>query len=326
MGLFCVCTFLFWDSLVLKILGVTAASGGWFLFVAAFFNTEAPEKSKSVHPVRSYLFSLFTVLLILFLIRFIGGLIGNFVAATVVMYGGLLVVLVVFRKALVQVVTTILAFVFLLVAVSNWQDILVGNMKFTDAMKQCGHAVFQIGPIQDVANLLIAGNYMGYLSRVDYRDTQINILATRTVAECGDDKLRKTVAILDFVSNKIHYVSDPDDGKEHAKDPIATLIAGGGDCEDQTLLLCSMLESVGVETYIAFTDEHVFALVGFGQKYPGLVAVPHVFIDGQPCYAIDPSDPGAVIGRSSATPQQVKRVFNVRRKAPVHFSLRADGE
>ncbi|MCF7818766.1 MAG: hypothetical protein K9M54_12895 [Kiritimatiellales bacterium] len=326
LGIFCLCTFLFWESLTLRILGVTAATGGMFLFVASFFNTEAPEKSHSIHPLRSSLFSFFTVLLSLFLIRFIGGLISNYTASVVVIYGGVLVALVVFRKALVQVVTILLAVVFLFISISNWHDILVGQMTFRNTVRQCGHVVFRIGPIQEVANLLIAGNYMGYLSKVDYRDTQINILATRKVAACGDDKLRKTAAILDFVSKQIYYVSDPDDGAEYAKDPISTLLAGGGDCEDQTLLLCSMLESVGVNTYVAFTDEHVFALVDFEKDAPGLFATPFVFIDGKPCYALDPADPGSVIGRSLATPQQVKRVFDVRRKAPVHFTLQPDGE
>jgi transglutaminase-like putative cysteine protease len=130
----------------------------------------------------------------------------------------------------------------------------------------------------------------------------------------------KTRAILDFVSNDIRYISDPGDGVEFAKDPVSTLVAGGGDCEDQTLLLCSMLESVGVKTYIAFTDEHVFALGQFTRSDRVSDIPPYLYIDGQPCYALDPSDPGAVIGSCSAPPASVKRVFDVRRKAPVDFS------
>ena len=38
MAMFCIAAFAYWDSLVLKILGVTAGSGGLFLFVAAFVN------------------------------------------------------------------------------------------------------------------------------------------------------------------------------------------------------------------------------------------------------------------------------------------------
>ncbi len=322
---FCLCTFIYWNSLPLRILGLTAGSGGLFLFVAAFFNTEAPEKSHSIHPVRSYAFSLITILLLLLVIRIVGGFMGSFALSAVVIYSGLLVALVVFRKALVQVVTTLLLVVFVFVTVANREDILEGRMDLKDSLRQCGTICFQLGPVQDVVNLVLSGNYMGYLSRVDYRDRQINILAIRTVADTNDDDIQKTRAILDYVSNQIHYVSDPDDGMEFVKDPLTTLEAGGGDCEDQTLLLCSMLESVGVKTYIAFTDDHVFALARFHKKNRGLDAKPFLFIDGFPCYALDAADPGADIGRCAAIPLEVKRVFDVRRKAPVRFSLGKNG-
>jgi len=293
--------------------------GGAFLFAAAFFNTEARGKGTSIHPLRSYLLSVFITLLMLFAVRFVGGMINNSIWAATVFYGGLLVALILFRKALVQVATTLLLVVFLFVTVNNWNDVLAGHMRFKDAVRQSGRVIFQIDPIQDVTNILVAGNYMGYLSRIDYRDEQINNLAVRTVVDTHDDELKKTKAILGFVSDEIHYVSDPNDGVEYAKDPMNTLISGGGDCEDQTLLLCSMLESVGVKTYIVFSDVHVFALVRFSHDYPELTVAPHVYVDGEPCYALDAADPGATIGRSAATPCQVNRVFDVRDKTPVQF-------
>ncbi len=321
MAAFCICTFLFLDSLVLRILGVTSGAAGLFLFVAAFFNTERPEKGHSIHPLRSYLFSLFTTLVCLFLIRFVAGMIGHTVAAVIVAYGGLLVSLVVLRKAVVQVVSALLVLTFLFVVVSHRGAVLAGDMKFKNVVRQCGQLVLQMGPIQNISNLLLTGSYMSYLSRIDYRDDQINILAIRTVADSGDDEIRKTVAILNFVSNEIYYISDPNDGIEHVKDPITTLIAGGGDCEDQTLLLCSMLESVGVKTYIAFTDDHVFALVRFSQEAPELSVAPYLWIEGRPCYVLEAADPGAILGWSATVPGDVKQVFDVRGKFPAKFSL-----
>jgi hypothetical protein len=318
---FCICTFLYWDILWLKIAGITLGSGGMFLFVAAFFNTEAPEESNSIHPVRSYFLSLIVVLLVLLMLRFVGGLVGHFVTASIILYGGILIALVVFRKAMVQVITTMLVVIFLFVTLSNRQDIWAGHMKFKDAVRQCGLIVFEMVPIQDMANMLITGNYIGYLSRIDYRDEQLNILAVRTVAGANDDEVEKTKAILSFVSNEIHYVSDPADNIEYAKGPILTLISGGGDCEDQTLLLCSMLETVGVTTFIAFTDEHVFSLVQFDGIQQQLGMDPFFLIDGRPVYALDPSIPEATIGLCLATPEQVKRIFHVRRKVPVAFKM-----
>jgi hypothetical protein len=318
---FCIAAFAYWDSLVLKILGVTAASGGLFLFFAAFFNTEAPDKSRSIHPLRSYLISIFLVLFVVFALRFIGGLITNMLVSVVVLYAGLLVALVVLRKAMLQVISALLVLTFLVVGFQNREAVLSGQLGFTDTLRICGKVIFQIGPIQDVANMLIAGQYVTYLSRIDYRNEHINNLAVKKVAGADDDELRKTIALLDFISNDIYYVSDPNDDLEYAKDPISTLIAGAGDCEDQTLLLCSLLESVGVKTLIAFTDSHVFALASFSKKYPDIDAKPFVYIEGKPCYALDPSDPGAKIGQSSASPESIERIFDVRGRFPVDFTL-----
>jgi len=318
---FCIAAFAYWDSLALKILGVTAASGGLFLFAAAFFNTEAPEKIKSIHPLRSYLINILLVLIVLFTLRFVGGLITNIVLSVVVLYAGLIVSLVVFRKAMIQVISALLALTFLFVTFQNREAVLNNQLGFEDAVRVCGKMIFQIGPIQDVANMLIAGQYVTYLNRIDYVNEQINTLAVKKVARTGDDELRKTSALLDFVSNDIYYVSDPDDGLEHAKDPLTTLIAGAGDCEDQTLLLCSLLESVGVKTYIAFTDDHVFTLVSFSKNYPELDAEPFAYVGGKACYVLDPADPDARIGEGSAFPEQLTRVFDVRSKKPVVFTL-----
>jgi len=317
---FCVVSFVYFDSLVLMIIGATAASAGLFLFVAAFFNTEAPEKGKSEHPLRSYLFSFFFVLLSLFLVRLVGGLISNFILSVAVTYIGLLLSLIIFRKAMIQVISVMVVIIFLFVTMHDLNDILARRMKLADAIKQCGHAIFQIGPIQDVANVLLAGTYMTYLNRIDYRNEQINLVALKKVARTNDDELLKAKALLDFVSNDIYYISDPDDGLEYAKDPFTTLIAGAGDCEDQALLLASLLESVGVDTYMAFTDDHVFILVCFKKGYPELKDASCGYIDGEPCYALDPADPGAVIGFTSARPADIKRVFDVRKKSLVHFS------
>lgn len=322
MATFCVATFVYSDSLTLMILGATAASAGIFLFVAAFFNTEAPEQSHSVHPLHSYLFSFFFVLLTLFILRFAGGLITDFVLSAAVTYIGLLVALIIFRKAMVQVISVLLALTFLFVTFHNLNDILAKRMNLTDTLRQCGQAIFKIGPIEEVTNMLIAGSYVTYLNHIDYRDKQINALATKKVALAHDDDLLKTTALLDFVSNNIHYVSDPDDGLEYAKDPITTLIAGAGDCEDQSLLLCSLLESVGVKCFMAFTPDHVFILARFSKNYPSLKAAPYGYIDDIPCYALDPIIPRSVVGMTIANPSDVKRVFDVREKTMVRFTAR----
>lgn len=324
MFMFCLTSFVYFDTLVLRIAGLTAATAGAFLFYAAFFNTEGgDERRKSKHPLRSYLVSFFLVLLTLFLLRLLGGLINNARIWAITLYSGLAGALILFRKALIQVVSLAAACIFIFVTAHNWERAVGGEMTFGQAVRQCGQALFRIGPIQEVSSMLIAGSYVQYLEKVDCTNDQINMLATRLVLDSGDDELRKTQALLDFVSNEIRYISDPGENLEYVKDPISTLIAGGGDCEDQALLLCSLMESVGLKTYIAFTKDHVFALVRFPHPYKNLEADPFVYLDGTPCYALDPADAHAQIGTSSARPEQVRRVFDVRSKTLAGFKLYA---
>jgi hypothetical protein len=323
--IFCAISYLYWPSLPMKILGGTAGVMGAMLSIAAIFNKGSAPRKHSVYTRTWYLVAFLSGLLTVFLLREAVRIIGNHVIVAGIIYGSLFLLLAIFRKAVVQIMMALVALAFISVTATNWQAARAGDLTFLGALEKCGQSIFKIQQIEALANTLIAGSYMDYLNKVDYLDNQLNMLAVRTVLDSKDDELQKTKAILDFVSNDIRYISDPDDGVEHARDPISTIIAGGGDCEDKTLVLCSMLESVGVKTYMAFTDDHVFALVGFSRKYPELQNVPAYEIEGRPCYVIDAADPGAVIGDSATAPARTKRIFDVRRKALVHFTPPKEG-
>ncbi|MDF7806013.1 transglutaminase-like domain-containing protein [Pontiellaceae bacterium B12219] len=319
--IFCACTYLFWPSLSLKIIGGTAALLGIMLFTTALLNKGTLPRKHSKYTVKWYLISFFTGLVVLMGLRVVARNVEDYKIATMIIFGSLSLLLVVFRKTIIQILMAFLALTFISVTVANWNAAVSGQMSFLDTLGKCGRTIFQIQPIEDVANTLIAGNYMGYLNKVDYRDEQLNMLAVRKVRGAGDDDLQKALILLNFVSNDIFYVSDPDDGKEYAKDPLNTLISGGGDCEDQSVLLCSLLESVGVNTFMGFTSDHVFSMATFRGRYKELDGVPYVLINGQRGYMLDAADPNAKIGYGAAAPQQIERIFDVRTKAMVKFSL-----
>lgn len=70
-------------------------------------------------------------------------------------------------------------------------------------------------------------------------------------------------AIFNFVQNNIRYVKDTR-GVELLHQPDKLLIIGQGDCDDKTILLCSMLESIGHPTRleaIAQKDKYNFGHV-----------------------------------------------------------------
>lgn len=79
----------------------------------------------------------------------------------------------------------------------------------------------------------------------------------------GAYNIYQVCALFDMVKEEIKYISDPreNDIWEPAN---VTLRIGAGDCEDQAILLSSMLEAVGGTTRIYLTDTHAFAAVYLG--------------------------------------------------------------
>lgn len=79
----------------------------------------------------------------------------------------------------------------------------------------------------------------------------------------GAYNIYQVCALFDMVKEKIEYVSDPrcNDIWEPAN---VTLKIRAGDCEDQAILLSSMLEAVGGTTRIYLTNNHAFTAVYIG--------------------------------------------------------------
>lgn len=83
--------------------------------------------------------------------------------------------------------------------------------------------------------------------------------------EAGDFKQARK--IFEFVRDEIQYVYDPM-GLEEIQSPETTLKLRAGDCEDQAILLSSLLSAIGLETALIFADtandgipDHVYSAV-----------------------------------------------------------------
>ncbi|AKB19884.1 MULTISPECIES: transglutaminase family protein [unclassified Methanosarcina] len=74
----------------------------------------------------------------------------------------------------------------------------------------------------------------------------------------GAYNIYQVCALFDMVKEEIKYVSDPR-GNDVWEPANVTLRIGAGDCEDQAILLSSMLEAVGGTTRVYLTDNHAFA-------------------------------------------------------------------
>lgn len=83
--------------------------------------------------------------------------------------------------------------------------------------------------------------------------------------EAGDFKQARK--IYEYVRDEIHYMRDPLPF-EDIQSPEVTLGRLSGDCEDQAILLCSLLLAIGFETALLFADtdgdglaDHVYSAV-----------------------------------------------------------------
>ncbi len=79
----------------------------------------------------------------------------------------------------------------------------------------------------------------------------------------GEYNVYQICALFDWVKNNISYVSDPE-GEQDWSTPNETLELEGGDCEDQAILLATMIESIGGQTRILLTDNHAYSTVYIG--------------------------------------------------------------
>ena len=57
--------------------------------------------------------------------------------------------------------------------------------------------------------------------------------------------------------DNFEYVSDPL-SFEYVKTPIESLASEGGDCDDASVLLSSLLGAIGIQTRLVFITDHVY--------------------------------------------------------------------
>ena len=98
-----------------------------------------------------------------------------------------------------------------------------------------------------------------YIEKVVPDDAQLKELAG-VIVQDYPDKEGKVNAVYRYVVENFTYVADPEEG-ESIQSPFETLDVKGGDCEDLTILACSLLENIGIRTYLVLTESHAYGLV-----------------------------------------------------------------
>lgn len=203
--------------------------------------------------------------------------------------------------------------------------------------------IFSIGPIEQIKEIISYENYGRYLSKVHPRNKKINLLASHITKPCKDnDHLCEVSLILRFVTNEISYRQDPRGGADYIKSPLETLQSKSGDCEDQTILLISLLESIGKTTYMVFTPNHAYALVCFDKKIANYLANENdisyilsylpfrdinvlrnffqnhraILIKGKNCYELEPTSKNSWIGFKHNI-KEIKAIYDPIKKEEV---------
>ena len=91
-------------------------------------------------------------------------------------------------------------------------------------------------------------------------DPAVRALAERieSITQFSGDRMRAEVA-LSVVHENISYATDQEmhGMSDYWQYPAETLISGEGDCEDQALLLASILEALGLDTVLIIEPGHV---------------------------------------------------------------------
>lgn len=100
------------------------------------------------------------------------------------------------------------------------------------------------------------------------------------------DEFSEVCAIFEFVRDNIRYVKDVQD-VETLSTPDKTLAGRIGDCDDQSTLLATMLESVGYKTR--------FVVAGYSEPGSFEHVYVQVFVHGE-WFSCDPTEQSAFFG------------------------------
>ena len=98
-----------------------------------------------------------------------------------------------------------------------------------------------------------------YIDKIVVDDGELRELASAIVEDYGE-KEGKVNAIYRYIVENFTYIADPE-YTEFIQSPFETLDLKGGDCEDLAILACSLLENIGIKTYLVLTENHAYALV-----------------------------------------------------------------
>lgn len=105
-----------------------------------------------------------------------------------------------------------------------------------------------------------ASKHDAYLNKIILEDINLRSIASQMAEGCSSgNKECQVNSIYRYIVRNYDYYSDPRT-REFIQGPYETMQVKGGDCEDLTILLNSLLENLGIRTYVVFTSNHAYSL------------------------------------------------------------------
>jgi ADP-ribose pyrophosphatase YjhB (NUDIX family) len=109
------------------------------------------------------------------------------------------------------------------------------------------------------------------IAKMRGRDPRIATLAVQIIKKAGvksRDYTGQAAALLKFVQTELYYVNEPG---ERLQDPLYTLKVGYGDCDDLSIMLGSLLESISLPWKLVISGTKKGKKVRYiqGNKFPG---------------------------------------------------------
>jgi len=99
-----------------------------------------------------------------------------------------------------------------------------------------------------------------YINSILTNDTLIEYYAREIVNDCDDSDIECQInAIYRHILENYNYIDEPN--PEIIQNPHVTIQTKEGDFEDLSILICSLLENIGIKTYLVLTKDHVYSMV-----------------------------------------------------------------
>ncbi len=152
---------------------------------------------------------------------------------------------------------------------SGFKYIIAGFLIFVFLVSLVSYYIIPLDPspqnIPKIKDVVYSNMKYSRINSSNYKeyiivDSEIKGIADRIVSESNCPSGSKTCqakAIFYFVKQNFNYISDPK-AFEYIKTAKESLVNQGGDCDDASVLLSTLLEAIGIRTRLVFVPGHVY--------------------------------------------------------------------